>query len=218
MSKILLHSATNDEIAPTLSFLKAHKGYEKNQYKIGTIELDLCISGVGMTNTAFALGTLSHISYDLAINAGIAGTFGLHGLGDLVRIEEDCFSELGAENGNEFLTLRQLNLGEQNQKLLYPHRHKLLEHLPKAKGITVNTVHGNSISIQKLLQRQVAEVESMEGAAFIYAANQTGWPAVQLKAISNRIENRDRSKWDIAGAIHNLNLFLVDFLKALDED
>ncbi len=216
--KILLHSATAAEIDPTLSFLKAFPGHEKNQYKFGNTELDLCISGAGMVKTAFELGKHSDISYDIAIQAGICGTFGLHGIGDLVRIEEDCFSELGAEEGEVFLSMDDLKLGEQHIKLTYPHRHKLLEHLPKAKGITVNTVHGNELSIQKLLHRQKAEVESMEGAAFIYAANRSGWPAVQLRCISNRVEKRDRSKWDIPGAIHNLNLFLIQFLKALDEN
>jgi futalosine hydrolase len=216
--KILLHSATAAEIEPTLAFLKAFPGHEKDQYKFGNTELDLCVSGAGMVKTAFELGKFSGISYDIAIQAGIGGTFGLHGIGDLVRIEEDCFSELGAENGDVFLRIDDLKLGEQQVKLMYPHRHKLLEHLPKAKGITVNTVHGNEQSIQRLLHRQKAEVESMEGAAFIYAANRAGWPAVQLRCISNRVEKRNRSKWDIPGAIHNLNLFLLQFLNALDEN
>lgn len=216
--KILLHSATAAEIEPTLSFLKAFPGYEINQYKFGNTELDLCVSGAGMVKTAFELGKHSSISYDIAIQAGIGGTFGLHGIGDLLRVEEDSFSEMGAEDGDIFISMDELGLGEQTQRLLYPHRHKLLEHLPKAKGITVNTVHGQDNSIQKVLHRQQAEVESMEGAAFIYAANRAGWPAVQLRCISNRVEKRDRSKWDIPGAIHNLNLFLIQFLKALDEN
>jgi len=216
--KILLHSATAAEIEPTLNFLKAFPGHEKNQYKYGHTELELCISGAGMVKTAFELGKHSGSSFDIAIQAGIGGTFGLHGIGDLLRVEEDCFSELGAQDGDSFLSMNELGLGEQKQTLLYPHRHKLLEHLPKAKGITVNTVHGNEASIQNVLHQHKAEVESMEGAAFIYAANQSGWPAVQLRCISNRVEKRNRSKWDIPGAIHNLNLFLIQFLKALDEN
>lgn len=216
--KILLHSATAAEIEPTLSFLKEFQAHKKNQYKLGNSEIELCISGAGMVHTAFELGKLSNISFDIAIQAGIGGSFGLHSIGDVVRVEEDSFSELGAEDGEAFLSMEELGLGEQKQILLYPHRHPLLENLPKAIGITVNTVHGNEISIQKLLHRHKAEVESMEGAAFIYAANRSGWPAVQLRCISNRVEKRDRNKWDIPGAIHNLNLFLVQFLKALDEN
>ncbi len=218
MPKILLHSATTAEIEPTLNFLKAFPGKEINQFKFGNTELFLCVSGAGMVKTAFELGKHHGNSYDIAIQAGIGGTFGLHAIGDLVRVEEDYFIELGAEDGDAFLSIDALGLGEQKQKLLFPHRHKLLEHLPKAKGITVNTVHGNETSIQKLLQRQKAEVESMESAAFIYAANQSGWPAVQLRCISNRVEKRNRDKWDVPGAIHNLNLFLIQFLKALDEN
>ncbi len=216
--KILLHSATAAEIEPTLGFLNGFRGYEKNHYKFGNTELHLCVSGAGMVKTAFELGKHSSISYDIAIQAGIGGTFGLHGIGDLVRVDEDCFSELGAENAEAFLSIDELGLGEQKQKLLYPHQHKLLESLIKAKGITVNTVHGNEDSIQALLQRTQAEVESMEGAAFIYAANQAGWPAVQLRSISNRVEKRNRNNWNIPLAVQKLNTFLIQLLKALDEN
>jgi futalosine hydrolase len=44
----------------------------------------------------------------------------------------------------------------------------------------------------------------MEGAAFFYAANLLDVPSIQLRAISNYIEPRDRSKWEIKLALENL--------------
>ena len=44
-------------------------------------------------------------------------------------------------------------------------------------------------------------VEAMEGFAVLRAARQAGVPAVELRAISNLVEERDRARWDIPGAL-----------------
>lgn len=46
-----------------------------------------------------------------------------------------------------------------------------------------------------------APVEAMEGFAVLRAARQAGVPAVELRAISNAIEESDRALWDIPGAL-----------------
>ena len=44
-----------------------------------------------------------------------------------------------------------------------------LQKLPAVRGITVNTVHGNERSIADTVRRFDPQVESMEGAGFMYA-------------------------------------------------
>lgn len=171
-----------------------------------------------MVSTAFALGKLASEPIDLALQAGIGGSFGHHPIGEVLRVEEDCFSELGAEDGEEFLSIDQLGLGQQAQKLLRPYRHPLLNKLHSASGITVNRVHGQEKSIQDVVKRYDPGVESMEGAAFIYTANACGWPAMQLRAISNRVERRNREQWSIPLAVKNLNTVLLELIRALDEN
>jgi futalosine hydrolase len=217
MPKILLHCATAAELEPAIQFLQTFKGYQNNTYKLPKTELTLCVSGAGMVKTAFALGQLSDQTFDLAIQAGIAGCFTNLAAGTLVRVDEDCFSEMGAQDNTDFLSMDTLGLGEQKQKILYPYRHRFLDLLPKMKGITVNTVHGNEQSIQEVIKLYQPDVESMEGAAFVYAANQSGWPALQLRSISNKVEKRNRAAWNIPVAIHSLNTFLINFLKELNE-
>ena len=41
----------------------------------------------------------------LAINAGVAGSFGEYDEGEVVNVPDDCFSELGAEDDEEFLSI-----------------------------------------------------------------------------------------------------------------
>ena len=208
MIKILLLSATESEIKPTIEFLT------QNNFK--SITVDICIAGVGMVNTAFELGKKSHLTYTLAIQAGIAGSFGSRSIGTLVNVTSDCFSELGAEDDGAFLSIDDMNFGTQKVFVQQPFKNELIHSLPEVFGITVNTVHGRNKSIQQITQRLNPEIESMEGAAFLQAANRCKWQALQLRAISNMVEKRNKDNWNIPLAIKNLNTTLVQLLQSLD--
>jgi futalosine hydrolase len=87
--------------------------------------------------------------------------------------------------------------------------------LPRARGVTVNTVSGRTASIQRLEQQYGPDVESMEGAAFHYACLTEQVPFLQLRTISNYVEVRDKSKWNIPLAVQNLNNTLLALLDEL---
>jgi futalosine hydrolase len=175
-------------------------------------EISVLITGAGMVATAFALGKhLAQNQYDLAINLGIAGSFDKSiALGDVAEITEDTLAELGAEDDEDFITIDKLGLGESTFRATY----NLPESfgLKKANAITVNTVHGNDASIKKLSGYIDAQIESMEGAAFFYACRQVGVPSLQIRAVSNYVEKRNRDAWQIGLAIKNLNTFAGELL------
>jgi futalosine hydrolase len=52
----------------------------------------------------------------------------------------------------------------------------------------------------------------MEGAAFFYSCAQAGLPSIQLRAISNWVEPRNRDAWNIPLAISNLNQTIAQLL------
>ncbi len=66
------------------------------------------------------------------------------------------------------------------------------------------------------MQEYQADVETMEGAAFILAANAFNWRAIQLRAISNKVEKRNKDNWQMALAIKNLNHVVVELLQNLN--
>jgi futalosine hydrolase len=176
----------------------------------------LLITGVGMTATAFALGRhLATNHYDLAINLGIAGSFDRNiPLGEVVEVVQDTFTELGAEDDTRFITLDDLGFGQ----TVYKTEARLANYLPQHKlwqvtGATVNTVHGEESSIARLHQRSAPQLESMEGAAFFYACEQAGVRALQIRAVSNYVEKRNRDAWKIGLAVKNLNTFAEELLK-----
>jgi futalosine hydrolase len=204
--QILIVAATEFEVES----LKLKVGSQAMDYQPSTI--DFLITGAGMVATAFAMGQhLAINKFDLAINLGIAGSFDRNlVLGDVVEIIEDTFAELGAEDDDDFITIDKLGFGESSFRSTYP----VPEHfnLKKSTAITVNTVHGNDASIRKISGRINPEIESMEGAAFFYACRKTGLPCMQIRAVSNYVEKRNRDTWQIGLAIKNLNKFALELL------
>jgi futalosine hydrolase len=87
--KILLVAATSAEIAPLIA--QHGLGSHTDSFMLGKYQVKVLITGVGMVSTAFALGQeLAKNSYDLAINAGIAGSFDRSiPLGKVLHISDD---------------------------------------------------------------------------------------------------------------------------------
>lgn len=219
--KILIVSATHFEIASLLNFLGIAlptTGMNNANMDFENKEIEVLITGVGMVNTALMLGRYLNLTYDLVINAGVCGAFDRDlELGEVVNVTEDILSELGAEDGPAFMTYDQLNLpGEyifsQSKITSYP----LIDVLKKVKGITVNTVHGNEGSIEKVKKIFNPNVESMEGAAFFAACSAMKANYIQIRAVSNYVEKRDKSKWKMPLAIENINTFLINFINEIN--
>ncbi|MDO3644617.1 futalosine hydrolase [Mucilaginibacter sp. L3T2-6] len=228
--RILVVVATKEEVAPLISefgisVLEPGEGGNVNDSappfdcKLQTANCQLLVTGVGMVATAFALGRhLSSNKYDLVVNFGIAGSFDREiALGEIVEITEDTFAELGAEDDTNFLPITGMGFGEAtfNPSTKLADLYNLFNtfNLKQTTAITVNTVHGNETSIQKITERLHPQVESMEGAAFFYACKQINVPCLQIRAVSNYVEKRNRDNWNIGLAIKNLNTFAIEFLK-----
>jgi futalosine hydrolase len=217
--KILIVSATQFEVYPLLDFLgiaMPTTGMNNANIDFEDKDIQVLITGVGMVNTAFMMGRYIHSLYDIVINVGVCGAFDRNlQLGQLVRVTSDVLSEMGAEDGEVFLTYDQLNLpGEHVFSENYSISNSLINSLKNVKGITVNAVHGNELNIEKVQQLYHPDVESMEGAAFFAGCVRAGGDVLQIRAISNYVEKRDKSKWQMPLAIKNLNDFLINFINS----
>lgn len=213
---ILIVSATYLEIEPLLLQFSFEK--EVNQklkrYTYNNHEIDVLIPGVGMTCTAYWMGkTLNSKLYDACINLGLAGSFDHNlSIGQTVHITSDRISELGAEDGESFLSLIDMDLiadedfmlnhGEMKNTIVL--ESPVIDSLEKVNAITVNTTHGDEISINKIKDIFNPQVESMEGAAFFYACLLEGITCAQIRTISNKVEKRNKDNWDIPLAVKNL--------------
>ena len=145
------------------------------------------VGGIGMVSTAISVTkALASERYDLVVNIGIAGSFTPSlKIGDVVEVYEDFISELGAQDGHRFLTPNDMGLLIENKVNMPPQTA-----YTKVRGITVNTVHGDDLSIVKIVNRLQPQIESMEGAACMMACRHSNVPCVQLRAISNYVEKK----------------------------
>jgi futalosine hydrolase len=211
--RILIVSATTAEIDSYASQLTSRAG------------VDVLVTGVGMVATAARCAqALALERYDVALNLGVCGSFDRAlSPGTVVHVVRDRIAELGAEDGERFLTIHDLQLLDDDEfpfragRLVNdaPPATAALDALPVVEGITVNTVHGNDRSIDEVARRFRPQVESMEGAAFMYACLVQGVRFAQVRAVSNIVERRNRDAWKLKEAIDNLGVAAVDIVRAL---
>ncbi len=163
-----------------------------------------------MLNTAIVLTKkLLEEKYDLVINFGIAGSFKRSiKIGDVVEVIEENISEIGYEDKNEFLEFTDFSL-----KTVF--RNNSYTDMRKVKSITVNTVHGNEKSIENIVRRLNPDIENMEGAAVFKVCEEFNVPCIQVRAISNYVEKRNKESWNMPLAIQNLNVELEKIISNL---
>lgn len=209
--KVLIVSATEFEVEP----LKVQK--------FNGLDLSFLVTGVGTVQTTYKLTReLGREAYHLVINAGIAGTYNPElSIGTVVNIISECFADLGAEDKDgSFLSATSIGLLPLDQipfrdGLLWNEAAAQFDFLPKAKGITVNTASGTEASIKAIKNLFNPDVESMEGAAVFYVCLLQNIPFLEIRAVSNLVEPRNREAWNIPLAIEKLNETLSGLLQSL---
>jgi futalosine hydrolase len=234
--RILVVAATELEIAPVVQALEDVRpkadatGGRDHTLRIttharGRNKIDVLVTGVGMVATAaWCSRALAAARYDLAFNFGVCGAFDrTFPPGTVVHVLSDRLPELGAEDGESFLTIQELNLLQANDPPFVGGRlineavpkNAVLRELPAADGITVNTVHGNDASIQRVVEQFRPQVESMEGAAFVYACRIHSVPFAQVRAVSNVVERRNRDGWKMGEAVGRLGETAIRILDSV---
>ena len=180
-------------VAAELAALRRRDGVEVVAVGVGPVE--------AAAGTARALAGRR---FEAAINAGIAGGFrGRAAVGDAVAVAVEYYVELGLEDGTAFplpdgLTL--LRRADADTQLLRACRDPRVR-ARIGTGISSATVTSTDTRAAELAARFGADVESMEGFAFLRAADAAGVPAVELRGVSNLVGDRAANGWDFrAGA------------------
>jgi futalosine hydrolase len=226
--KILLVSATLNEIKGLLENLGEVKKNSDIHYMVHyqNLDVDVLICGIGPSFSNYQLTKLlTNRNYDLVVNVGICGSYNSKlQIGDLVNVTNDCFADLGIESPDKFTTLFEEGLMNADE---FPFRQgkivnegfpylQCVEKLPKVSGITVNSANGNAEGIVRATQKFNPDIESMEGAAVFYVCKLEKVNVLQLRAISNHVEPRDKKNWNIPIALKNLQVLIMEVLSELD--
>lgn len=222
--KILLVAATPYELGPTLEHLEAHGtqlSFWETSYRGHTIVT--LITGVGMMHTAFAMARYTAMpEVDIAINVGVAGAIDRSlDKGSVVEIIQDRLADLGVEEADgSFTDVYELGLASEHDAAIsggwVNNIPPITTNLRKVSGLTVNTVTGATSSIDRLTSKYVADVETMEGAAFLYACKTMDVKCLAIRGISNYVEPRDRAGWELEKAITSVNRACIDLLDSIE--
>ncbi len=188
------------------------------------INITILITGVGITQATYQItDTLNKTQFDLCIQAGICGAFDRQILiGEVVEVIAEKNVQSGAEDGEIFIDIFELGLQNKNE---FPYSNGWIENGPKpfnslqkikkVRAVTVETVHGSEESIIRTENKYHPDVESMEGSAFFYCCSMKKIPFIQIRAVSNYVEKRNKANWNIALAVQKLNTVIVQLLNEI---
>ncbi|MBS1756103.1 MAG: futalosine hydrolase [Bacteroidetes bacterium] len=205
--QILVTASTEMEIAPFVN---------ENH------ETDILITGVGVPATLYQLSKRLHqVDYDLVVQAGICGSYGDNNFDKCLAVIEDTFADIGIYEANNFFSVFDMGFCDADT---FPYQNGFLKNnnaifnncvFQKVRALTVNSVGENDKQETLLNRKYNAGIETMEGAALHYVCLLEQVPFLQLRAVSNRVGERDKSKWKIKEAVLTVNNGLSQILEEL---
>jgi len=184
-------------------------------------DVSVVLCGIGQANAAqSAASVMDSGGARLVVLGGCAGAYqgsGL-GVGDVAVATAETYAGLGIDAPGGFMTLDEagLPLVERGDERYFaamplPAVSRLDPSVFTGLGfsvvyggfLTVSTITGTSERGRELFSRYGALCENMEGAAAAQVALHYKTDFIELRGVSNMVEDRDRSSWDIHGASMN---------------
>jgi futalosine hydrolase len=194
----------------------------------------LAVTGIGKVNTAAgAAALLERFEPEILINTGCAGAYGSSGMavGDLAIATLERFGDEGVLtpdgwHGMELIGLPVMERHGERFFNSFPLTRWGLDkatHVAAEAGVslrsgpfvTVSTASGTTSRGDELALRFNGICESMEGAAVAQVALLYGVDCLELRGISNRVEDRNLSRWDITLAVERAQGFILRFVESL---
>ena len=83
--------------------------------------------------------------------------------------------------------------------------------------VTVSTCTGSTVVATEIEQRTKGLCENMEGAAVALACQQLSTPLLEIRGISNLVEDRDTSRWDLPAGMVAAHQAVLELLKSWPE-
>ena len=202
--------------------------------QLGDWQVIIAVTGMGKVNAASAItALLERKTPQLLINTGCAGAYAGSGLvvGDLAVATAEVFADEGVltltgwqpldfigiplllSNGTPFFN--EFPLSKQATEKAVELASALGLSVGRGKFLTVSTCSGTSLRGEELLLRFGGICENMEGAAAAQVALRYGVDCLEVRGISNMVEDRDLSHWDISRAVEAAQRFLLKFIEEL---
>jgi len=210
-------------------------GFEYVEGAIGNLRIIVTAGGAGKVNAAAITAIMiERFQPQLVINTGCAGAYIGSGLsiGNLVIASEDVLADDGVVVAEGWKNLRYMHLPTVEHKEGNIYNVIPLSRIASEKAMlladyygvfimrgrlaTVSTCSGTEQHGAKLLRRWSALAENMEGAAVAQVCLRLGVDCMEIRGISNYVEDRDLSNWDIPRAVEAAQRFILKYLEEID--
>lgn len=200
MKRLLIVTAVAAERDAVAGALQADELVTVGPYEArASAAVTVVAAGVGPAAAAAATATALTLddTYALVVSAGIGGGFADRAaVGEVVEASVIVAADLGAQTSAGFVSVAELGFGVA-EVAASPLG---LRAAKRGPIFTVSTVTGTAERAADLAG-QGAYAEAMEGFGVAEAALRHGVPVAEVRAISNAVGIRDRSSWDIPGAL-----------------
>lgn len=210
-------------------------GFEYVEGALGNLTVIVCAAGVGKINAAAAAAVLIERHHPrLVISTGCAGAYIGSGLsiGSLAVASEEVLGDDGVIIASGWKDLGYMELpalvhgGRTHFNILPLSRHasekamQLADYygvaLIRGRFATVSTCSGTRQRGAELAGRWNVIAENMEGAAVAQVCLRYGVDCLEIRGISNLVEERDMKKWELARAVEAAQRFVLKYLEELD--
>jgi futalosine hydrolase len=210
-------------------------GFEYLTGKLGEIEIIVCAGGVGKINSATATAALIELHNPLlVINTGCAGAYIGSGLsiGDLAVASEEVLGDEGVIlttgwKDLSYMELPMLDHGGLQYFNTIPLSSQLSEKamqladslgrfLTRGRFATVSTCSGTEQRGEELVRRWNVIAENMEGAAVAQVCLRYGVDCLEIRGISNMVEERDMKRWELTVAVEAAQRFVLKYIDEIN--
>lgn len=183
--------------------------------RINEREVLLLATGIGAVNTAHALTcVLQATRPEWVLQVGVGGAYPSSGLrvGDLALANEEWYGDMGVRTAEGWQGAELIGIPVLQKAATYFNRFPLDDAwVQKAVEILPEATVGAFVSVQECSgtdalgiereERFDGVCENMEGAAAAHMCALYEVPFVEVRAMSNRVEARDRDAWDLPLAL-----------------
>jgi futalosine hydrolase len=184
----------------------------------------LCVSGMGKVNAAHAATLLlTRFEPEALLNFGVGGAYPSSGakIGSVAIAKEEIAGDEGVLTldgfkDTEYIGIPLLKTATSVIYSTYPAPEPLVKRALRSlmsyqrpgenaihvgTFVTLSTCTGTAARARELEDRYHGLCENMEGAAVAQVAELHGIPWLEVRGISNLVEDRDLDKWDIPRAV-----------------
>ncbi|MBL0225745.1 MAG: futalosine hydrolase [Geobacteraceae bacterium] len=195
----------------------------------------ICAGGIGKINAAAAVTAMIERYHPrLVINTGCAGAYLISGLsvGDLAVASEECLGDEGVLTSEGWKDLHFMALPTLiHANRLYHNTIPLSKHpaekamqladyygvrVVRGRFITVSTCSGSRQRGEELARRFRGICENMEGAAIAQVSLRYGIDCLEIRGISNLVDERNMKTWDIPRAVEAAQRFVLKYIEEMD--